>query len=261
MKNTIFLCILISNLSFGQSFEDEGVDETKITPWKVDDYEKYEGRYAFGFSEGESTVTISIDKNVACAQLRFNEWKEEYIDIDEGAPWYGAYLNYNNVKIEGNLFFSDQSNGEFVLYHKDGKDIPCLKLNKSPYLVYSKIEEHEIFDYELGSFAGRYIEWKNSRFKETEFEIIPLHRLASLSLEELKIMRNEIFARYGYIFKKGGEMDTYFNKQDWYLGIKKKEGVGINNDDPDNYLTAIEKANLKNILKEEEKKRKATYKE
>ena len=29
-------------------------------------------------------------------------------------------------------------------------------------------------------------------------------------------MRNEIFARYGYIFREGGEMNDYFKNQEWY---------------------------------------------
>ena len=38
-----------------------------------------------------------------------------------------------------------------------------------------------------------------------------------LSKWELKIMRNEILARYGYIFKTAA-MREYFSKQDWYEG-------------------------------------------
>ena len=29
-------------------------------------------------------------------------------------------------------------------------------------------------------------------------------------------MRNEIYARYNYKFREGGEMDRHFKKQDWY---------------------------------------------
>jgi len=32
----------------------------------------------------------------------------------------------------------------------------------------------------------------------------------------LQIMRNEIFARYGYRFAAGGEMAKYFSAQEWY---------------------------------------------
>jgi len=37
-----------------------------------------------------------------------------------------------------------------------------------------------------------------------------------MTLADLKMMRNEIYARYGYIFKPGSEMDTYFKMQGWY---------------------------------------------
>ena len=40
--------------------------------------------------------------------------------------------------------------------------------------------------------------------------------LINLSKNELKVMRNEIFARYGYIFREGGEMNDYFKNQEWY---------------------------------------------
>ena len=51
-------------------------------------------------------------------------------------------------------------------------------------------------------------------------------------------MRNEIFARYGYIFKEGGEMEKYFKSQDWYT----PEHKNVND-----FLTEIEKENLKLI--------------
>jgi hypothetical protein len=38
-----------------------------------------------------------------------------------------------------------------------------------------------------------------------------------LSNYELRIMRNEIFARYGHSFNLGGEMERYFNNQNWYF--------------------------------------------
>ena len=55
------------------------------------------------------------------------------------------------------------------------------------------------------------------------------------SKEDLSLMRNEIFARHGYIFKSGGEMYTYFKKQKWYTGTKTNV---------DHLLTKIEKYNI-----------------
>ncbi len=68
-----------------------------------------------------------------------------------------------------------------------------------------------------------------------------------MNLEDLQIMRNEIFARYNYIFKSGGEMDTYFKKQSWYIRINKNV---------DQLLTDIEKVNIKSIRKVEQVKKK-----
>jgi len=40
--------------------------------------------------------------------------------------------------------------------------------------------------------------------------------IAGLSYSDLRIMRNEIFARHGYIFKTK-DMQEYFNAQSWYI--------------------------------------------
>lgn len=58
--------------------------------------------------------------------------------------------------------------------------------------------------------------------------------LAGMSKYSLKIMRNEIFARHGYIFKTY-EMRNYFSNQSWY--IPRYDNV-------DEFLTSIEKANI-----------------
>jgi hypothetical protein len=65
--------------------------------------------------------------------------------------------------------------------------------------------------------------------------------LMNLSKYELRIMRNEIFARYGYIFKTD-EMRNYFSNQSWYTPQF---------DDVTNMLTPIEKANVELIKKYE----------
>jgi hypothetical protein len=56
--------------------------------------------------------------------------------------------------------------------------------------------------------------------------------LDNCSLEDLKIMRNEIYARHGYIFDSQ-DLRDYFSRQSWYRPVSKK----VN-------LTAIEKYNV-----------------
>lgn len=40
--------------------------------------------------------------------------------------------------------------------------------------------------------------------------------ILNMTENDLQIMRNEIFARYGYIFEKNSEMDKYFSQKSWY---------------------------------------------
>ncbi len=53
------------------------------------------------------------------------------------------------------------------------------------------------------------------RFPQASERLLTASELRNLSNEDLKIMRNEIFARHGYIFKTN-DMRTYFQNQDWY---------------------------------------------
>jgi hypothetical protein len=62
-----------------------------------------------------------------------------------------------------------------------------------------------------------------------------------ISPKELRLIRNEIFARYGYRFKDS-ELQTYFAKQNWYKPLF---------DDVDQFLTPLERANIKFIQEKE----------
>jgi uncharacterized protein (TIGR02145 family) len=53
------------------------------------------------------------------------------------------------------------------------------------------------------------------RFPQATERLLKVSDLQSLSKEDLKIMRNEIFARHGYIFTTEA-MNAYFRKQSWY---------------------------------------------
>jgi hypothetical protein len=69
--------------------------------------------------------------------------------------------------------------------------------------------------------------------------------LSYFSQTELKMIRNEIFARHGYIFK-GADMKDYFAKQEWY---KSKY------DNVDDKLSELEKLNIELIKRYEMKLR------
>ncbi len=84
-----------------------------------------------------------------------------------------------------------------------------------------------------GGIAGKYLE-ASLRYLEREY-------LLGKSATELRIMRNEIYARYGYIFKDP-YLRNYFRKQQWY---KEKHA------DVWSMLNKIETENIKSIQRHE----------
>lgn len=212
-------------------------DDSLISSWIESNIENYEGVYFYGISEGESIVTLAIANEKIDLQIS-NSGKEIYYN-GEFAGWERNIENYTNIKIKGNKFYSDQTTGEFVLYKKDGKEIRCLKLQNPPIDLHNgKYELGEINRQDKETyFSGKYV--------STKFDMINDDKLKSMTSDELIIMRNEIFARYGYKFKEGGTMETYFEKQKWY----SKSNLDVNN-----CLTTIETANIDNIRRVENEK-------
>lgn len=104
-----------------------------------------------------------------------------------------------------------------VVYKVIQTDIDCSKLN---------------FDVEL---PGDYPFASSKKLTKNE--------LTKFSKEELRKIRNEIFARYGYRFTSK-ELKLHFEGKAWYK--PKLENV-------DRYLTAIEKENIETIKKLENK--------
>lgn len=68
--------------------------------------------------------------------------------------------------------------------------------------------------------------------------------LASKSCSELQVMRNEIFARHGYIFKTD-DMRGYFSRQSWY----RPRAADVSGE-----LSAVEKSNAQTIKQYESDK-------
>lgn len=81
-------------------------------------------------------------------------------------------------------------------------------------------------------------------FPFTSTRLLNENELLDFTAWELKIMRNEIFARHGYVFQTE-VMYNYFNAQPWYGKVEKLN----NNNNVINYLSYIEQENVKLIKK------------
>lgn len=125
------------------------------------------------------------------------------------------------------------------------------------YKVIYRLKENETFNVFLNSENWWKVKLKNGntgfiyfdrvqllannldgKYPAASLTVLPRNYINNSSKRELKIMRNEIFARHGYIFRKGGEMDRYFRKKNWYKPRYK---------DVNSKITPIEKANIKLI--------------
>ena len=231
---TIFF-LYTTYISLGQTMSGEPIEEGNISEWKTSSIEDYEGSYSFGFSEAESQLLLTIDGDIICAQLRAYEWRQ--VNDEESVGWYPKYTNFTGVRIKGNNFYSDQSNGTFVKYG----ETKCLKLLDP---IFQMGEEG---DYELGAKNDSELnDIYSGKYPATSYKLIDRKKLESMTSKELQIMRNEIFARYGHIFRSGGKMDAYFQEQSWYKGFRK---------DVTNDLTDIERKNISAIREIEKQKR------
>ena len=81
----------------------------------------------------------------------------------------------------------------------------------------------------------------NGQFPQASSRLLTEGDMNGLSSRDLKIMRNEIFARHGFKFQTR-EMRDYFNNQAWYKPV---------NDDVSGLLSSVEASNVDFIKRHE----------
>ena len=223
---TILITSLISTQAFGQYVGSERINESQLGPWKPKAELEFQGVYHFGDSEWESDLVLFFGGDKFYGQLRSGAFSED------GTTWLWRYENINDIIIEGNTFVSDKMHGEFVFYGNESRS-KGLKIN-NPWSV-----GLEPGTYEVGLRLSPPEAYFRGKFPKASMRLLGEEDLRALNKDDLKIMRNEIFARYGLIFKTDGEMDKYFRTQEWYKGLHQNV---------DRFLTGLERKNIKLIM-------------
>ena len=226
------LTLFVSTNTFGQYYADVAIPTSAMTAWTVETTKSYAGTYKFGFSEGECELRLIIWDTIVIAQTSC------YVADTTTGGFKDTFSNFTNVRIKGNKFFSDQTNGEFVIYQNEHGTVAGLfvyqpwtfKFNDGGELG-SRFPDEDVF------LVGNY------PFASTK--VLTGQELEKYTAEQLRIMRNEIFARYGLIFQKNGAMDHYFSERKWYRKNYNKV---------DQWLTKIELMNIETIKTVEKKK-------
>ena len=86
------------------------------------------------------------------------------------------------------------------------------------------------------------------RWPWTSGRLIQPAELGPLSLGELELMRNEIYARHGWIFRRP-DLRNYFESQPWYR--PRSDNAYYSNRQVEAELTPIEKRNIQIIVSRE----------
>lgn len=109
LKKTEKQKIILHDVVVEGGVVDEPVDLATIQPWNTVII-NYAGNYGYGFSESESTLVLDIKRNIISATIKSGKFNKD------GTEWIVQNTNLHNIRIEGNKFYSDEWNGEFISF-------------------------------------------------------------------------------------------------------------------------------------------------
>jgi len=189
-----------------QSEPDEALSVRNIHPWNSKNVVDYSGIYHFGDSEWEWDLVVSANDSMIVFQSFSNKWGKT--DIDEKETWLKNSRVFKNAKITGNRFVTDSLNGYFMVYKEDTA------------VSYGIILTERADKLDTVEFGGR-INITTDNFFDGDYpqlsqKVLDDSFFANKTKEQLQIMRNEVYARYGMRFIKGGKMYNWFIQKNWY---------------------------------------------
>ena len=216
------------NTSYKRSLTD------KIVAFFVSAYES--GISARGYQREAKQLIVHNQKTNSLHSIHLGTLSESDYFCREASY---RFVNDSIIEVKANFpkYRSKNQRYDFetrFTYHKITSDGAIIELSSSRYYDFTKfilMNENNL----KGCFA-----WgiQGATYSDEHNMWMTDH----LSIEDLDIMRNEIFAEYGYKFKTE-KWQKYFSEQSWYTPMY---------DDVNDKLTEIDKANVKLILKVKE---------
>jgi hypothetical protein len=264
-KSGIPVPVTTNNLIINDVNDLTGYWAGEFGPEKADtvDYDDGDEQY--------DTINISLDEidgttvkghTVLAGKVRFFTCTM----VNKGAGYYFTFKGGANEKTTGVYKFSI-ARGDSLL---KGSWNP--HSNKIPTHDFELTKKLFKYNPDVKLVAGRYVDYKktkvvtekidtdtytNEKYATTtndidkynaSAELLTKDQIANLKKADLLILRNSIFARHGYIFKKE-PLDLYFSQQPWYVPV---------NTDVIAELTDTEKKNI-NLLMRYEKNAQEYY--
>jgi YARHG domain len=238
MRKT-FLTLVFSILSLtfihAQTLIVAGEEKNSKDYKRTSNIADVEGIYSFGFSEGEYLLAIMKGAGGKYVIQTCQNVLETTKDPK------GKEIGYTRLKFkkfEGCTI----TNGKLVGVGIKGEFATSPSGDKGFIITAENPIEFGKYEGTLASEYGN--QFWSGMYSEASFRLLAPEDLQSKANEKLQVMRNEIYARYQFIFTKGGKMEQYFKKENWYYPLNK---------DVTQMLTSIEQANIKLIQETEAK--------
>lgn len=213
-----------------ESYEIDFSTIKRLEKLKISDYQ---GSYHFGESEGESQLEIIFSNGKLYARKEYYDWEQD--------NWKFKSLREPIKYTNGKIIIGKCS---YELYECTKTTYLTLNAGEKVLVSHSFENLNDKTKQNIQLNISKEVKVPKGKYLETSFVKLADSDISEYTKYDLKIMRNEIFARNGYSFKKGGDMDIYFSNQEWYNSIQKA-------DNPK--LDAIEKHNVSLISKFEKK--------
>lgn len=191
--------------------------------------EKIEGESYKKVYDARDLREITAERDVFKDNIDYEKILNELFKDELRVHWY--YETYTDEKINelmANAYYEVDIYGITMKIPNEQYDVS---------LGYNKIGKEYLTVYDLTPLF----------ILETDRRVYDSIEIEQLSIEELNLAYNEIFARHGHDFKNN-ELKAYFDKLSWYNPIQDKT-VSIEE------LSEIERTNLNTIKKEIEKKK------
>ena len=156
----------------------------------------------------------------------------KFIDQIESGHHYEdlSFSDYKNFEIKDSLIICETTYEE---YNTSSLKVEHQKISYSHFIISEKGILQKI---------GPFYPQKNRKYPFTSVRLISQTELDSIPEHDLDLMRNEIYADHGYIFKSS-EWKLYFESKEWYKPLASNV---------ESKLNPIEKINIRLILKKKE---------
>lgn len=257
-----------ANSGNGVLFLPSYLEQLNLWPAMTDDIIDRTLDIRFAFGRGNSELKSSQSSLWGNISTFIVETYEDFFDARGATSQQAALISVdkNNHSAQAEILF-DLKNSAFTIPYETKFIRPDLLEFKTEVENESGLYDIETTYkyYQIDSSGGIMLQDRNrhfdcsyfARLDETYFagvyghfvkesELTPflhLEHLEHLSIEDLDVMRNEIYAEYGYRFKSM-KWQAYFEQFEWYQPRF---------DNVDHLLTELEKDNIKTILSAKER--------